>query len=193
MRTAGERRCGDQNMQFCGTLHGGADRATVEDGQPRIPDVVDVPRRQRLGKLNMTIPLTDPFMTPSRRCRLSCMPGASGAGSLIWGVRRLYTTHANEALAGQRSSRSSRSIPFGLRDNTISISHPQNAGHLRTCGRCFNASAGRARLRAVPGRPRYPAAISEGDYRRDWPVPHSKRGQLMRLSHHMFSKRCLFD
>jgi len=23
--------------------------------------VVDVPRRQRLGKLNMTIPLTDPF------------------------------------------------------------------------------------------------------------------------------------
>ncbi len=48
-----------------GALHGGADRAKVEDGQPRIADVVDVPRRQRLGKLNMTIPLTDPltFMT----------------------------------------------------------------------------------------------------------------------------------
>jgi hypothetical protein len=52
-------RCGDQNMRFCWALHGGADRATVEDGQPRTPDVVDVPRRQRLGKLNMTIPLTD--------------------------------------------------------------------------------------------------------------------------------------
>src|SRR2546428_13309240 len=42
-------------------LHGGADRATVEDGQPRIIGVVDVPRRQRLRKLNMTIPLTDPL------------------------------------------------------------------------------------------------------------------------------------
>src|SRR2546426_12756718 len=74
-------------------LHGGADRATVEDGQPRILGVVDVPRRQRLRKLNMTIPLTDPFTvtriarpmkmeSPEHSARLMCRAGKS-AGSYM--------------------------------------------------------------------------------------------------------------